>query len=104
MEANLIIDRSIIENFLEGNKSLDFLFSLKKCESCKIVDYELERRNIKVPTLDIMEHRDLARDFDTNTAPTLIRIADGGYKFYTGTETILAKLIKKVDDSELETK
>ena len=102
METSLVIDRSIVEHFIESKKSLDFIFTLKRCESCKDVDFELEKRRIEVTKLDITEHRDLARDFDVSKAPTLIRIENGGYKYYTGADTILEKLLKKTDDSLLE--
>ena len=102
METNIEINRAVVEHFLESKKTLDFIFTLKRCESCKDVEFELEKRKITVPHFDIHEHRDLARDFDVNHAPTLIRIENGGYKFYRGADTILAKVIKKAPDAELE--
>ena len=95
------ISRAVIEHYLEEGKELKFIFTLPRCESCVILKAELERRKIEIPYLSLREHGDLANDFDINTAPTMIWIKDGGYKFYTGYETIAEKLIKKTDDADL---
>ena len=101
MDTNTI-SRAVIEHYIEENKELKFIFTLNRCEPCHIIKEELGRRQIEVPQLPITEYQDLANDFDVRTAPTMIWIKDGGYKFYKGYVTILDKLIKKVDDSLLE--
>ena len=92
----------IIENLLKNKVTHNFIFTLPRCEPCGGIKRELEKRRIEVEYLPIRENQELANAFDVKSAPTMICIKDGGYKFYKGDVTILEKLIKKVDDSELE--
>tara|TARA_R110000796_G_C14458018_1_gene424169 strand:+ start:588 stop:950 length:363 start_codon:yes stop_codon:yes gene_type:complete len=100
MDTNTI-SRAVIEHYLEEKKELRFIFTLHRCEPCLILKKELGRRSIEATYLSITDHRDLAKDFDIRTAPAMVWIKDGGYKVYKGHITILDKLVKKVDDSEL---
>lgn len=94
--------REIIENLLNNKITLNVIFTLDRCESCDIVKAELDRRNIEIDYVRYEDNKELAKDFDFSSFPTLLQIKNGGYKYYQGFNFILDKLIKKVDDSELK--
>ncbi len=95
--------RSIIENLFKNKITHQFIFTLKRCESCDLVKAEIDRRNIDIEFVDYQENQELAKDFNFSSFPVLVKIENGSYKYYQGYVNILDKVIKNLKDDELQT-
>jgi len=92
----------LFENLMKNKVSHNFIFTLDKCQPCLNIKNKLEKNKIEVEYLDFNDNAELAEAFGIKDFPSLIMVKNGGYKFYTGDEVIIDKLIKKLDDSKLD--